>query len=364
MPSRRTCRRLATPLVTVLAVALAGCTSSPPPKSPTGAPGGTATAGGTLTVGVWQAPTTLLDAGITGQLDFGGAMAAPVEEGLLWYRSTTATATATSEADYWSPDLATSVPTVANGGVQTTGCADAAAKMCVTWHLRSGVRWDDGSDLTSHDVCDTFAFHWLDNGAAGKPSPLITLYETQPLASYGYTSINPNAPIFSGSTSPPDGLNAPYAGAPDPIGAMATDLHDAYEQAASDYMASNPTGSKVDVALAGDAWVSAINTRVVVRDPYLANNPSFEVDLWDSDPLDACCTTPIGYHPSIYGAYLSALVLFYEITQVNPESLLAEFDPADHRHRASAADALGISPDITWKLAFVASETVRLGHPI
>jgi hypothetical protein len=49
---------------------------------------------------------------------------------------------------------------------------------------------------------------------------------------------------------------------------------------------------------------------------------------------------------------------------VNPESLLAEFDPADHRHRASAADALGISPDITWKLAFVASETVRLGHPI
>jgi hypothetical protein len=43
---------------------------------------------------------------------------------------------------------------------------------------------------------------------------------------------------------------------------MATDLHDAYEQAASDYMASSPTGSKVNVALAGDAWVSAINTRV------------------------------------------------------------------------------------------------------
>ena len=165
MPSRRTCRRLATPLVTVLAVALAGCTSSPPPKSPTGAPGGTATAGGTLTVGVWQAPTTLLDAGITGQLDFGGAMAAPVEEGLLWYRSTTATATATSEADYWSPDLATSVPTVANGGVQTSGCADKAAAMCVTWHLRQGVRWDDGSDLTSHDVCDTFQLHWLAYGA-------------------------------------------------------------------------------------------------------------------------------------------------------------------------------------------------------
>jgi ABC-type transport system substrate-binding protein len=171
MPSRRTCWRLATPLVTVLAVLLAGCTSSPPAISPTGAPGGTATAGGTLTVGVWQAPTTLLDAGITGNLDFGGAIAAPVEEGLLWYRSSTATMTATSEADYWSPDLATSVPTVANGGVQTSGCADKAAAMCVTWHVRQGVRWDDGSDLTSHDVCDTFQLHWLAYGALGKPSP-------------------------------------------------------------------------------------------------------------------------------------------------------------------------------------------------
>jgi len=129
-------------------------------------------------------------------------------------------------------------------------------------------------------------------GAAGKLNPLVTLYETQPLASYGYTSTNATAPIFGSSTSPPGGLNAPYVGDPDPIGAMAMDLHNAYQQAAGDYMASNPTGSKVDVALAGDAWVSAINTRVAVRNPYLANNPTFEVDLWDSYLLDACCTTP------------------------------------------------------------------------
>jgi hypothetical protein len=70
---------------------------------------------------------------------------------------------------------------------------------------------------------------------------------------------------------------------------------------------------------------------------------NFEVDRWDSNPLDACCS---------------------EITQVSPESLLAEFDPADPRHHDSAADGLGISPEIAWKLAFVASETARLGHPI
>lgn len=162
-----------TPLLALLGFLLAGCTSTPPAKSATATaiPGGTAADGGTLTVGVWQAPTSLLDDGITGQLPFASVIAAPVEEGLLWYRSTAATTTSTSEADYWSPDLATSVPTVANGGVQTSGCADTAAAMCVTWHLRPGVRWDDGSSLTSHDVCDTFQLHWLASGALGKTSP-------------------------------------------------------------------------------------------------------------------------------------------------------------------------------------------------
>jgi hypothetical protein len=202
------------------------------------------------------------------------------------------------------------------------------------------------------------------NNSANRQNPTVTLYETQPLASYGYTSTNPDAPIFGSSTSPPGGLDAPYVGDPDPIGAMASDLHNAYEQAAADYMASDPGGSKVDVALAGDAWVSAINAGIAVRDPYLATTPPFAVDLWDGSALDACCTPPIGYHPSTYGAYLSAMVLFYQITRVNPQSLLVEFEPADFGRHASAAAALGIPPDISWKLAFVAAETVRLGHPI
>ena len=120
LPSGRT-RRVVTPLVAVLAILLAGCSSTPPAKSatPTAIPGGTAANGGTLTVGVWQAPSSLLDDGITGSLPFASVIAAPVEEGLLWYRAAAATTTSTSEADYWSPDLATSVPTVADGGVQT-----------------------------------------------------------------------------------------------------------------------------------------------------------------------------------------------------------------------------------------------------
>ncbi len=160
-------------LATAAVVAAAGCTSSPA-TTPTATPTtGVAriVQGGTLTVGVWQSPTTLLDAGIVGTLPFADVLAAPVEEGLLWYRSTSDTATTTSAADYWSPDLATEVPTVADGGVQVSGCADAAARMCVTWRLRQGVRWDDGSTFTAHDVCATFELHWLAYGAVGKASP-------------------------------------------------------------------------------------------------------------------------------------------------------------------------------------------------
>ena len=51
------------------------------------------------------------------------------------------------------------------------------------------------------------------------------------------------------------------------------------------------------------------------------------VNLWDSDPLTACCTTPIGYHPSAYGAYLDALTLFYKITGIDPVLMAAEFNP-------------------------------------
>jgi ABC-type transport system substrate-binding protein len=167
----RPSRRRALVLVVVPAMALAACTSTPA-TSPTPAKGGAPIIqGGTLTVGVWQAPTSLLDAGIVASLPFASVIAAPVEEGLLWYRATTDTATTTSAADYWSPDLATQVPTLADGGVRISGCADPKAKMCVTWQLRQGVRWNDGSDLSAHDVCDTFELHWLAFGALGKPSP-------------------------------------------------------------------------------------------------------------------------------------------------------------------------------------------------
>jgi hypothetical protein len=207
----------------------------------------------------------------------------------------------------------------------------------------------------------------LADAAASKRNAAITLYETQPLASYGYTSSNPDDPIFGSSTAAQNGGNpafAPYVGAANPIAQMASDLHNAYTGAASAYNAANPTGSRVDVALGGDAWVSAINLGTAVENPYLAGYPHRQVDLWDSNPLTACCTTPIGYHPSSYGVYLNALVIFYKITGIDPHTLRAEMDEHSPLFQSSAAHALGISARDARLLAIAARETVRAGMPI
>ena len=205
------------------------------------------------------------------------------------------------------------------------------------------------------------------DATAGKANAAITLEQTQPLASYGYTSSNPNAPIFGSSTAAQNGNNpafAPYVGAANPIAQMASDLHNAYSSAAAAYNAANPTKSTVSVALSGDAWVSAINLGIAVRNPYLTTNPANQIDLWDSNPLTACCTTPIGYHPSAYGAYLDALSLFYKITGIDPVLLSSEANPNDPAFASSAANALGISATDAQLLAIAAADTVRAGGPV
>jgi hypothetical protein len=196
------------------------------------------------------------------------------------------------------------------------------------------------------------------DATAGVANAKITLYQTPPLAAYGYTSSNPNQPIFGSSTMAQQGGNkayAPYIGDADPTAAMALDLHNAYFGEAAAFNAANPNGSKVGVANAGDAWVTAMHLGIAEQNPYLLNEPAGLVDLWDSDPLAACCTTPVGYHPSAYGDYLNALVLFGQITGLNPESLLSEFDP---NNTNSAAFALGIAPQIAEELAFAAEQTL------
>jgi hypothetical protein len=205
--------------------------------------------------------------------------------------------------------------------------------------------------------------------AAGKAPIPITLYQTGPLANYGYNSTNPNNPIFGGSTtggsSDPTGklgdMYSPYYGAADPNAQMTKDLHNGYGGEASSWNGSHPTGSHMDVAFAGDAWITAMNIGLAVKDPYLYSDvpgntiPSNMIDLWDNNPLDACCLVPTGYHPSNYGSYLNALVLFDEITGVDPRTLGAN---------DQAAFDLGISQRNAVLLQDVAYFTVEAGGPV
>jgi len=202
---------------------------------------------------------------------------------------------------------------------------------------------------------------------AGTPYAKITLYETPPIASYGFSSSNPNAPIFGSSTVAQQGGNkayAPYVGDANPIAAMASDLHNAYLAEAAAFNAANPTKSQVNVALAGDAWVTAINQGIAQFNPFLVNEPKGQVDLWDSNPLLACCETPIGYHPSQYGDFLDALVLFGQITGVDPETLLAEWNTNNPLYSSSASLALGISPGVANELAIAAEDTLLAAGPV
>jgi hypothetical protein len=192
------------------------------------------------------------------------------------------------------------------------------------------------------------------DAAAGKPDAAVTLYETQPLASYSYLSTNPDAPIFGSSAGISGGNNnQPYVGDPNPVPRMAQDLHNAYLTAASN---ANALGhSSVDVALAGDAWITAMNTGTAVTNPYLVGALSGTmIDLWDSNALDACCTTPIGYHPSVYGSYLNALMLFAQITGRDPRFGATELAAAD----------LGIDPATAVRLQYAAYLTERAGGAI
>jgi hypothetical protein len=122
----------------------------------------------------------------------------------------------------------------------------------------------------------------------------------------------------------------PYHGAP--IEAMASDLHDAYDRERAH------KGHILGVAPAGDAWMRAIHEGVAVADPH--RSEAGKIDLWGADD----------YHPSIYGAYLNALVLLEEITGKDPRQLGA--------HERAAA-ALGITPEVALSLQRIAHEQVR-----
>jgi peptide/nickel transport system substrate-binding protein len=135
-------RRLAALAITSL-VALAACVP-PQPATPTpsrvSALGGQRGAGGDLKILYWQAPSTLNSHRATGPKDSDAARL--ILEPL---------ASLGKDGRPIANGLAATIPTVSNGGV-------ARDFTSVTWKLREGVKWSDGSAFSADDVAFTFQY--------------------------------------------------------------------------------------------------------------------------------------------------------------------------------------------------------------
>lgn len=147
------------------APAAPAATSAPAPTAepakPTDAPAPTAAPepqkGGDLKILYWQAITILNPHQATGTKDFDGATV--ILEPLARY----------SEKDELTPYLAEEIPTIENGGIAKDGTT-------ITWKLKKGVKWSDGSDFTADDVVFTWQY------CADKETACTTVANFEPIA--------------------------------------------------------------------------------------------------------------------------------------------------------------------------------------
>ncbi|WP_230940455.1 hypothetical protein [Burkholderia territorii] len=169
----------------------------------------------------------------------------------------------------------------------------------------------------------------------------------------GIRAAAPQARVYLYETWPRADLAKALAGEPDSAGfharyvARLTDLVAAYRDAYEGARRTDP--SIVAVAPVGRAWQQAWATGVADPDPYARSGAPL---LWYGMHArnDPPISRPDYLHPGVLGAYLSALVLFEQITGVDVRT----FGP-----REQAAAQLGIAPDMAARLQAVASDTVR-----
>jgi len=171
-----------------------------------------------------------------------------------------------------------------------------------------------------------------------RPGDATDYLKYAPLLAAMVAQANPKAEVLLMSTwSRADKVyqpGSPWSGKP--IDAMANDLRAAAERV-------RKASPDIDGILpVGQAWDRAIARGIADPNPYdgVAFN---QVDLWTYDH----------YHASIYGYYLEALIVFGQVTGVDPRTL-----GPDER----AADDLGISKEQAASLQRIASEQLAVEH--
>ena len=173
------------------------------------------------------------------------------------------------------------------------------------------------------------------------PGAAVFLYETWPRAD--------GAQTIAG-TPGTSGFDAAY---PSALAQLGDAYHDAY------YGAAARDGGIAAVAPVGEAWQRAWADGVAESNPYSGSSGLPSLWYGIESVNDPAISNPDRYHPSVYGAYLSALVLFQQISGIDARTLGAS---------ETAATALGISSTVAVQLQRVAALTVQqadstLRHP-
>ena len=192
------------------------------------------------------------------------------------------------------------------------------------------------SSLTMSSISDPAAFcssvQTIEQGVHSVASSAkVYLYETWPRADLAKTLAgDPTNPGFTGS----------YLS---DLTSLGNANHNAY------YSAALHDSEIAAVVPAGEAWQSAWDQGVANPNPYTSSStlPS----LWYGiNPANNPSITSADYlHPSIYGAYLSGLVLFQQITGIDVRLLGG---------KEIAAQQLGIASGVAVQLQQVAWQTV------
>jgi hypothetical protein len=173
------------------------------------------------------------------------------------------------------------------------------------------------------------AVHAADT-TAGASAAKVYLYETWARAD--------EATALSGAVSSPN-FAANYA---TNLAAIGNFYHNVYNRAAAS------DGKVAGVAPVGEAWARAYAEGIASSNPNaISALPSlfYGINATNSPAI----TSPDYAHPSVYGAYLSALVLFQQVTGVDARTLGSA---------EKAAASLGITPAIAAQLQVIAYESV------
>jgi hypothetical protein len=190
------------------------------------------------------------------------------------------------------------------------------------------------SDSSPSRFCD--AVQEIEQGVHSvAPQASVYLYETWAPADTAYEDVT----AFSGSFSPVGFLDAQQQ--------LTTAYHDAYAAAASQ------DGHIAGIAPVGDAFALAWTLGIANPDPYGGSAPGVPLSFgYQAGSEPATKDNPMDpgfHHPSIYGAYLSGLVLFQEITGDD----VRKFGKSE-----SAATSLGIPETVAVQLQSAAWQVV------